>query len=53
MHIRGRGKSVTLHICGKTRPVWALMADTGADCLSIDNEASLTEARPQLGNGSD
>ena len=22
-HIRGRGKSVTLHICGKTRPVWA------------------------------
>jgi uroporphyrinogen decarboxylase len=48
-HIRGRGKSVTLHICGKTRPVWALMADTGADCLSIDNEASLVEAKAAVG----
>jgi uroporphyrinogen decarboxylase len=48
-HIRGRGKSVTLHICGKTRPVWALMADTGADCLSIDNEASLSEAKAAVG----
>jgi len=48
-HIRGRRKSVTLHICGKTRPVWTLMADTGADCLSIDNEASLAEAKAAVG----
>jgi uroporphyrinogen decarboxylase len=25
------------------------MADTGADCLSIDNEASLTEAKAAVG----
>ena len=49
-HIHERRKSVTLHICGKTRPVWSLMADTGADCLSIDNEASLTEAKVAVGN---
>jgi uroporphyrinogen decarboxylase len=48
-HIHERGKSVTLHICGKTRPVWSLMADTGADCLSIDNEASLAEAKVAVG----
>lgn len=47
--IHGRGKSVTLHICGKTRPVWGFMADTGADCLSIDNDASLTEAKARVG----
>jgi uroporphyrinogen decarboxylase len=49
-HIHARGKSVTLHICGKTRPIWSLMADTGADCLSIDNEASLSEAKVAVGD---
>jgi uroporphyrinogen decarboxylase len=49
-HIHERRKSVTLHICGKTRPVWTLMADTGADCLSIDNEASLAEAKVAVGD---
>jgi uroporphyrinogen decarboxylase len=48
-HVHGRGKSVTLHICGKTNPVWSLMADTGADCLSIDNQASLGEAKAAVG----
>jgi uroporphyrinogen decarboxylase len=49
-YIHGHGKSVTLHICGKTHPVWEFMADTGADCLSIDNEASLTAAKSKVGN---
>ena len=48
-YIHGRGKKVTLHICGKTRPIWSGMADTGADCLSIDNDADLAEARFVVG----
>jgi uroporphyrinogen decarboxylase len=48
--IHSHGKPITLHICGKTHPVWELMADTGADCLSIDNEASLVEAKAKVGN---
>ena len=47
--IRTRGKAVTLHICGKTHPIWELMADTGAACLSIDNQASLAEAKAGVG----
>jgi uroporphyrinogen decarboxylase len=48
-YIHGRGKSVTLHICGKTDKIWDLMADAGADCLSIDNEASLEDAKLAVG----
>jgi uroporphyrinogen decarboxylase len=48
--IHGHGKPVTLHICGKTHPVWELMADAGADCLSIDNEAVLRDAKTKVGN---
>ena len=43
------GKSVTLHICGKTEKVWEAMADAGADCISIDNDASLSGARESRG----
>jgi uroporphyrinogen decarboxylase len=49
-YIHGHGKPVTLHICGKTHPVWELMADSGADCLSIDNDASLSDAKTKVGN---
>ncbi|SDF24694.1 uroporphyrinogen decarboxylase family protein [Sporomusa acidovorans] len=49
-YIHARGKSVTLHICGKTAKVWEQMADAGADCISIDNAASLTEAKNKVGN---
>jgi uroporphyrinogen decarboxylase len=48
-HIHSRGKAVTLHICGKTAPIWQDMADTGADCLSLDNAASLAEAKAAVG----
>ncbi|GHV28725.1 methylcobamide--CoM methyltransferase [Synergistales bacterium] len=49
-YIHGRGKGVTLHICGNTSKIWDLMADAGADCLSIDNEASLADAKRAVGD---
>jgi len=49
-YIHSREKTVTLHICGKTNHIWNLMADAGADCISIDNEASLSEAKEKVGN---
>jgi uroporphyrinogen decarboxylase len=48
--IHGFGKSVTLHICGKTNKIWDDMVTAGADCLSIDNDASLAEARRAIGD---
>lgn len=48
--IHGHGRTVTLHICGKTRAIWDQMADTGADCLSIDNAADLLEAKVKVGH---
>lgn len=49
-HIHSRGKAVTLHICGKTRQIWEMMADAGADCISIDNAADLLEAKKKVGH---
>jgi uroporphyrinogen decarboxylase len=48
--IHSRGRAVTLHICGKTQPIWEAMADTGADCLSIDNAADLEQAKVRVGH---
>jgi uroporphyrinogen decarboxylase len=48
-HIHGRGRPVTLHICGDTRRIWEGMVATGADCLSIDNDADLAAAKEQVG----
>jgi len=45
-----KGASVTLHICGKTAPIWEAMADTRADCLSIDNAADLQAAKEAVGH---
>lgn len=49
-YIHGRGKGVTLHICGKTSGIWKDMVEAGADCLSIDNDADLSEARGAVGD---
>ncbi|WP_425057819.1 Uroporphyrinogen decarboxylase [Sporomusa carbonis] len=49
-YIHSRGKPVTLHICGKTAKIWDQMAEAGANCISIDNAASLTEAKRQVGD---
>lgn len=48
-YIHSRGKIVTLHICGKTDKIWDLMVEAGADCLSIDNDADLLEAKQKVG----
>jgi len=48
--IHGHGKQVTLHICGKTDRIWQAMVDAGADCISIDNAASLAGARETVGD---
>lgn len=48
-YIHSCGKAVTLHICGKTAKIWELMCEAGADCLSIDNAASLLEAKHKVG----
>ncbi|MDR3671068.1 MAG: uroporphyrinogen decarboxylase family protein [Holophaga sp.] len=48
--IRERGKAVTLHICGRTAPVWEGMADTGAACLSLDDDLDLAEAKRRIGH---
>lgn len=47
--IHGHGKTVTLHICGKTEKIWQAMVDAGADCISIDNDASLSGAVAAIG----
>jgi uroporphyrinogen decarboxylase len=48
--IHSHGKTVTLHICGKTDKIWHQMADAGADCISIDNDASLQGAVESVGD---
>jgi uroporphyrinogen decarboxylase len=45
-----RTKPVTLHICGKTERIWELMADAGADCISIDEMEDLEAAKQSVGH---
>lgn len=49
-YIHKRDKAVTLHICGKTSKIWDLMVDAGADCISIDNDADLLQAKQMVGD---
>jgi uroporphyrinogen decarboxylase len=43
-------KPVTLHICGKTERIWPLMADAGADCISIDEMEDLRRTKELVGH---
>ena len=36
--IHAAGLPAVLHICGRTNLIWSQMADSGADCLSVDKE---------------
>jgi len=47
--VHSRNRKVTLHICGDTRHIWSSMVDAGADCISIDDEAKLLEAKEAVG----
>ncbi|MGD0153972.1 MAG: uroporphyrinogen decarboxylase family protein [Thermacetogeniaceae bacterium] len=49
-YIHSRGRAVTLHICGKTSKIWELMVAAGADCVSIDNDADLLQAKQRVGD---
>ncbi len=44
-----RGAVTLLHICGDTRRILPLMAQTGADILEIDSAVNLAEARTLTG----
>jgi len=46
--IHGLGIPVILHVCGDTRPILGLMAETGAKVLSLDQCMDLVEARNTL-----
>lgn len=48
-YINSRGKSATLHICGKTNKIWGDMVETGAACLSLDNVIDMAAAKAQVG----
>lgn len=43
------GLPYMLHICGKTEPILASMAETGADALEIDYKTDVTRAHEMLG----
>ncbi|MFL0194696.1 uroporphyrinogen decarboxylase family protein [Clostridium sp. WILCCON 0269] len=49
--IKASGKGAPyLHICGNTKKVWTLMADTGAESLSLDDVIDLEEAKKIVGD---
>jgi len=45
----GKG-SPYLHICGNTKKIWTLMADTGVGALSLDDVIDLEEAKKEVGD---
>jgi len=49
--IKALGKgSPSLHICGNTKKIWTLMADTGAGSLSLDDVIDLEKAKKIVGD---
>jgi MtaA/CmuA family methyltransferase len=49
--IQAMGARVRLHICGKTRRIFAGMAATGAEMIDLDSMAPLDLARAEMGDG--
>lgn len=48
--IQRRGSGTTLHICGKTKKIWADMVEVGIANLSLDNIEDIGELRKQFGD---
>ncbi|MDR1545939.1 MAG: uroporphyrinogen decarboxylase family protein [Deltaproteobacteria bacterium] len=48
--IKACGRSLGLHICGKTKKIWADVAETGIAGFSLDNLENLAEAREAIGD---
>ncbi len=44
------GKSISIHICGKSRGIWESVMDTGVSSFSIDNVEDLSEAKSVMGD---
>jgi len=48
--IERRGAGTTLHICGRTKKIWADMVDIGIGNLSLDNIDDIGELKEQFGD---
>lgn len=48
--IERRGSGSTLHICGRTKKIWADMVDIGIGNLSLDNIEDIGELKNQFGD---
>lgn len=44
------GRCPSIHICGKTKPIWKEIAACGVSSFSIDNCESLKEAKEMIGD---
>jgi uroporphyrinogen decarboxylase len=44
------GIAPQLHICGNTKKIWSLMAETGAGSLSLDDAVDISDAKNEIGN---
>lgn len=44
------GKGGTIHICGKSKPIWDNLIDLGASAISIDNEEDLSDIKRSHGS---
>jgi len=49
-HWKKQGVLTSLHICGKSSPIWEYMIETGADNIEIDQTVDLAEAKNRLGD---
>lgn len=48
--IKRMGGTGAMHICGKTKPIWKEMVETGISGLSLDNEDDIGELRAGFGD---
>jgi len=48
-HWKKQGVLTSLHICGRSSPIWEHMAETGTDNIEIDQTVDLAEGKNRLG----
>jgi uroporphyrinogen decarboxylase len=48
--MKSKGVTPSIHICGKTDPIWQDIVDLGFSAFSIDNVASLLKCKETIGN---
>lgn len=44
------GKGTSIHVCGKTKPIWGDLVETGIVSLSLDNIEDMEEAKKAVGH---